>query len=375
MNSEPSHVLVDRLLAELAASRPFTRAVLSGTARGQTNPFRRAELRPVELKGREHVQVTLLTETQAFTYNHPIDELDQVGERLSQAWANGHLEAGSDVLQLRLTKKGALLEHRASGAARASGTASRSHDRAKERLLPVDHPAYRALGVSDERGVKPSRADKVRQVEEFVRLLIHHIDDAARAGRLPRDRGLRLVDLGCGNAYLTFAAAAVFRERGISVERFLGVDIKEQARARNTSIAAELGYPEMVFAAAEIADADLDAALGGSVDVVLALHACDTATDEALIAAVTRNADYIAVVPCCQAELYRQLGDASMPEPWRLLWDHPLHRRDLARATRATETCTDAPAALALLLHRQRAGAGALDGAHGRLVHAGVPSG
>ena len=144
-------------------------------------------------------------------------------------------------------------------------TPQRSHDQTKQRLLPEDHPVLRALGISDAQGrVKPSRQAKYRQVEEFLRALAAAIEDATRTGKLrtptPEDP-LRVVDLGCGNAYLTFAAHAWLSER-LPV-RLVGVDVKEQSRRHNTEVAEELGVAdELTFVAAGIRDVTLDGAAG-----------------------------------------------------------------------------------------------------------------
>ena len=187
-----------------------------------------------------------------------------------------------------MTKKGEALLHSAERAEQVAP--DRGHDQAKERLLPEDHPVLRALGISDAQGrVKPSRQAKYRQVEEFLRALSAAVEDATRTGKLRTptpEEPLRVVDLGCGNAYLTFAAHAWLREQ--MPVRLVGVDVKEQSRRHNTEVAERLGVAdELTFLAAGIRDV----ALEEQPDVVLALHACDTATDDALFRAVGWEAD------------------------------------------------------------------------------------
>src|SRR6478672_774390 len=126
--------------------------------------------------------------------------------------------------------------------------------------------------------MKPSRQAKYRQVEEFLRLLDASITDAVEKGHLRRpteDEPLRVVDLGCGNAYLTFAAQRFLTSvRGLPVV-VTGVDVKEQSREHNSKVASDLGV-DAQFVVGSISGARLDPA----PEVVLALHACDTATDE-----------------------------------------------------------------------------------------------
>jgi SAM-dependent methyltransferase len=170
--------------------------------------------------------------------------------------------------------------------------------------------------------VKRSRADKYHQVEEFVRLLDAAVRDARSAGRLGRDR-LRVVDLGCGNAYLTFATYQhLTAGLGLSVE-VIGVDVKDQARRHNTHVAEKLSWSADVhFVEGTIADAEVEP----PVDITLALHACDTATDDALARGVGWKSELILAAPCCHHDIQRQLRTATPPAPYGLITRHGLLR-------------------------------------------------
>jgi SAM-dependent methyltransferase len=188
-----------------------------------------------------------------------------------------------------------------------------------------------AIGIADHQGrVKPSRQAKYRQVEEFLRILAAAVDDALETGKVSAPTSaapLRIVDLGCGNAYLTFTAFAYLtRTRGLPA-RMVGVDVRPQSRQRNAELSAELGYDqELTFVAGTIADAQT----AETPDVVLALHACDTATDEALARAVRWQAPLLLAAPCCHHDLQRQLRTATPPEPYRLVLQHGILRERLA---------------------------------------------
>jgi SAM-dependent methyltransferase len=144
--------------------------------------------------------------------------------------------------------------------------------------------------------------------------------------RLPERSPLRVVDLGCGNAYLTFAVYRYLTEaRGLSVD-LVGVDVRPQARDRNTRLAKELGVDDRVrFVAGTIADAPVDGA-----DVVVALHACDTASDDALACAVRWRAPLVLVAPCCHHDLQRQLRATRPPAPYAPLARHGILRERFA---------------------------------------------
>jgi SAM-dependent methyltransferase len=289
------------------------------------------ELRYVDLKAGRRLQVTAYDDTQALTSNHE-DPRVALDELLAMPFANWHVDTTTATHQLRVTKKGEALLH--SGPSQQA-TPQRSHDQAKDRLLPEDHPVLRALGISDQQGrIKPSRQAKYRQVEEFVRALSVAVEDATSSGTLRTptpEAPLQVVDLGCGNAYLTFAAHAWLSER--MPVRLVGVDVKEQSRRHSTEIAETLGVgDEVSFVAAGIRDVTLD----DRPDVVLALHACDTATDDALARAVGWEAELVLAAPCCHHDISAQLRQVPAPVGYASL------TRDGILRERWADTLTDA---------------------------------
>jgi len=312
----------------------LVRAVASGRRRGEERPpWRRVDLRYVELKAGLRLQVTSYDERQAHTRNvAPGMEAEKaLDELLATPFGNWHVDTADAHLQLRVTKKGDALLHTRGREGEAAPTGGQPHDRTKRRLLDPTDPVLHAIGISDHRGqVKPSRHAKYRQVEEFLRILDATVDSALTAGRLPTpdaDKPLRVVDLGCGNAYLTFAAFAYLtRVRGLPV-RMVGIDVRPQSRRHNAELAAELGFDQdLTFVEGTIAEADP----GERPDVVLALHACDTATDEALARAVRWQAPVVLAAPCCHHDLQRQLRAAEPPAPYRLVLQHGILRERLA---------------------------------------------
>ena len=135
-----------------------------------------------------------------------------------------------------------------------------------------------------------------------------------------------MVDLGCGNAYLTFAAYRYLADRGAKVQ-VVGVDVREDQRVRNTAVAAELGCAgDVTFVAGTIADASV----AESPDLVLALHACDTATDQALARAVRWNAQWVLAAPCCHHDIAAQLKGHPAPAPYGEITRQPILRERFA---------------------------------------------
>ncbi|MDF1606014.1 SAM-dependent methyltransferase [Nocardioides sp. YIM 152315] len=331
--AEPLLRELNRLRGLVLDPEVLVKAVASGHQRGEEPSWRRAELRYVDLKAGRHLQVTTYDRTQAFTRNHSVgdDARDAVDALLDEPFGSWHVDTTTQSHQLRVTKKLEAVVHTTDRAEPVE--AEREHDRDKQRLLPEDDPVFVALGISDAEGrLKPSRQAKYRQVEEFLRLLDSSITDALEKGHLRRptdDDPLRIVDLGCGNAYLTFAAERYLTGvRGLPV-RLTGVDVKEQSREHNAQVAGELGVSagqNTHFVVGTIGGVALDPA----PEVVLALHACDTATDEALAQAVGWDAQLVLAAPCCHHDIAAQLRKAPTPAPYAVLTRHGILRERLA---------------------------------------------
>jgi len=215
--------------------------------------------------------------------------------------------------------------------------APRRHDRQKRYLLPEGTPVpfLVELGVMTADGtVRKSRYDKFRQVNRFLEL----VDDVVPS--LRPDGRLRVVDFGCGKSYLTFAIHHLLSEvRGRDVD-IVGLDLKADVIEACAVFAERAGLAGVRFEQGDIAGFDADA----GVDLVVSLHACDTATDAALAQAIRWQADAILAVPCCQKEAYRQLESALLA---------PLLRHGLAKE-RFAALVTDTLRAQLLELHGYR---------------------
>jgi SAM-dependent methyltransferase len=304
----------------------LVRALGSGRRRGHDQPqYQRVELRYVDLKGHRHLQITEYDERQAHTRNLAAgpDAAKVVDELLDASYGSWHVETTTETLRLRYTKKGKELLHRQDGG-REQET---GHDRVKQRALAPDAPFLIELGISDHLGrVKPSRQSKYKQIDEFCKLLAPALDEAVAAGRIATGRPLQVVDLGCGNAYLTLAAYHLLTEAGHDV-RMTGVDRNPQARTRNTRRVEALGWQDHLrFVDATIQDAVLDV----RPDVVLALHACDTATDDALARAVGWEAPLVLAAPCCHHDIQKQLKSVTPPAPYALMTRYGIVRERFA---------------------------------------------
>ncbi|MER7167620.1 SAM-dependent methyltransferase [Micromonospora sp. NPDC000207] len=323
---------LDAALTEVRAlllDPALTRAVAAGRRRGQRPSVVRAELRPVTLKAGTRLQIATSDGDRPFTRNvTPGAEADAaVDALLAEPFGNWHVETVDATVQLRVTKSGEAQVHRARTA--RTPVEPGGHDRVKEYLLDPGDPIFAEIGGS---------AAKRRQVDAFLRAL---------AATLPDDLTgpLRVVDLGCGNAYLTFAAYRYLSRRGLDVH-LVGVDVRPDQRRRNTDLAGRLGWADRVtFVAGTIADAVVDPA----PDLVLALHACDTATDEALARSLRWGARWVLAAPCCHHDLAAQLRTRPAPGAYDLLTRQGILRERFA------DVLTDALRAALLRLHGYRA--------------------
>jgi len=345
--AEPLASALTRLRGLVLDDTVLVRAVAAGRQKSRTPTWRRVELRYVDLKAGRRLQVTAYDDTQAHTSNHEPGPAarEAVDGLLDEAFGNWHVETTTETHQLRVTKKLEAMVHVAPRSEPAPDADARSHDRKKPRLLPEDHPVLRAVGIADHAGrVKPTRQAKYRQVDEFLRSLDAVVTPALESGLLRTPTGdepLRVVDLGCGNAYLTFAAHAFLSDiRGLPVQ-LLGVDRQPQLVARNQEIADEIGVGDALrFMPGDIGSAEVEQ----RPDVVLALHACDTATDDALARAVTWEAPLVLAAPCCHHDVAAQLRSTAAPAPYSSL------TRDGILRERFADTLTDAVRASVLRL-------------------------
>jgi SAM-dependent methyltransferase len=176
-------------------------------------------------------------------------------------------------------------------------------------------------------------ADKLRQIQRFVEILGHCVD-----GSPLRDRkACRVLDMGAGKGYLTFATAEFFRCRGVRAE-VTGVEARGDLVEATNRAAAETGFETLRFVRGTIAEAEVE----GEIDLLIALHACDTATDDALARGVAAGASLILASPCCHKEV-------------RTHWRPPEVLRDVLShgilAERESEIVTDAVRALLLEMH------------------------
>ena len=299
----------------------LVRVVLSGRRRNMSVPFERIDIRPVSIKGGLSLQISQNDGRVTTTKNVEAKDFDAKAY-LEMGYANILVEHTSGALTIRITKKGEAQVHEEKGAREQN----LEHDRKKSRLLDASDPFLIEVGISDADGrVKPTKSDKYLQVEEFLRLLVPTLNAAIESKHIEKpstEKPLVIADLGCGNAYLTFAVHQYLKSIEMPVH-VIGIDIRPESLKRNNDIAKILKIEKSIEFKAEA----IDQTSLTSCDIAIALHACDTATDDAIAWAVTGGAKLLLIAPCCQHDLQTQMK--SVPEPWSVLTKHGLMKERL----------------------------------------------
>ena len=279
----------------------------------------RISLRPVAIGGVKRYQAETVDEGRTQVKNFDADGVAAgLEEIIAQKGARElHLMTAAGDLHVRVTKKGHVLVSRSAAMKREARV--QPHDRVKK--LPLtsfeSEALLRAIGVTDGEGrVRASMRGKYDQVNEFLKVVSETLPPAAAdAAEPPR---LTVVDCGCGKAYLTFALYFYLtRAMGYGDVQVIGVDRRADVIASARRIAEELDVVEGVrFEESDLAAFDLPAEPAAAPLMVVSLHACDTATDEALAKAVEWKARWILSAPCCQHELQKTVGpESNVREP------------------------------------------------------------
>jgi len=288
----------------------------------------RSIVRPVRLKNGLHYQLEHRRNNQATHENlAPEAAAVRIVELMSGHYRQALFKTGQADVQLLISKKGkAAMLRKPPTASGKSETLD--HNRAKQRIVGEGEPVpfLVELGIMTPEGkVHAQKQDKYRQINRFLEMVSDVLD------ALPKDRPLRIVDFGCGKSYLTFALYHLLVVKHRLDVSIIGLDLKADVIALCTSLAERLGYNGLRFLYGDIAEYEgLDRA-----DMVVTLHACDTATDAALVKAVRWGASVILSVPCCQHELFGQVSSDTLSP---LLSQGILKERFAALATDAVRS-------------------------------------
>ena len=260
------------------------------------------KVRPVMLGGKLVFQISSFVGKQVLHEN--LDEQEAVellADRMTENFKQLEIETASWFAVALVSKKGKVTIKRKQRTMDAAKKIQLDHNRAKRYILEEGRtvPFLVDLGVQTPEGkILHSRYDKFRQINRFLEF----IEDIVPI--LPKDRQIHIIDFGCGKSYLTFAMYYYLHTlRGLDI-RITGLDLKADVIANCNRLAQKYGYSQLEFLHGDIAD------YTGceKVDMVVTLHACDTATDFALYKAMRWQAKVILSVPCCQHEVNGQIA-------------------------------------------------------------------
>ncbi len=267
-------------------------------------------MRPVEIGGEKKFQAEMTDDKFVQVKNLSINQAAEgLEEIIAQRGARDlHLMTAKGDLHIRVTRKGKVTVSRSAEMDRV--VTVQPHDRVKK--LPLTsfdaEPFLSAAGITDGEGrIKASMRGKYDQVNEFLKV----VKEALSSWKAQDDKPFVLVDCGCGKAYLTIAAYLFLtRSLGIKNVRVIGIDRRDDVVSSARKIAKNLDIDgDVAFIEADIATISEKELGVPRADMVVSLHACDTATDEALAKAVEWKARFILCAPCCQHELQKTLAD------------------------------------------------------------------
>jgi hypothetical protein len=305
MTVSPQEDFIARLEASVHDGT-FARLTL-GKPRSDDPTLQKIIIRPVTLKSGAHLSFVWRHDRRDITKNlTPEEGVREISRLIGTQFHSAHLATTRQGAQLEFNKKGEPRLHL--GRTTAALSPDTAHDRTKTRLLPADAQDWLlALGVTNPAGVvREGMADKHRQIHKFSEVLSHLVENAPLAS----DRPIEITDMGCGKGYLTFATHDYFDRVLQRSSRVCGVESRPELVALCNQIAHDTDRPKLSFIGGTIQNAELPAP-----DVLIALHACDTATDDAIARGIKTDATLIVVSPCCQKELRPQLRAAPVLAP------------------------------------------------------------
>lgn len=301
-----------------------------GKFRGPESDGRRILIRQVTLKDIPHLTFVTHQPTRDITDNFPIAEgLEKIRGQLGDPYLSAHLFTSAGDVQLEFSRKGKSRIRRS--APTRTAPVSAEHDRSKRRWIDPARPFLQRLGITDAgHRVFPSMNAKWRQINHFIEIFAGALKDSPLADQ----EELSVVDFGCGKGYLTFALHDYLTHTLGRQAKVRGIEIRPDLVDFCRRAAGDAHLAGLTFECGDLTRNEVTA-----TDVLIALHACDTATDEAIALGLERGAQILLCAPCCHKEIRPQL---IAPEPLRPLLRHGIH------AAQEAEMITDSLRALVL---------------------------
>jgi hypothetical protein len=304
----PSSAESQELLVALQTSldrQEFVRLTLSGY-QGEEAGLNSLLVQLVKLKAGLKLAFTYRYATKEIAKNLPIDAAKStLAELIGQQFMNARLFTAQCDYQLTVNRRGQprLIQSKPTFA-NSQASQPKAHDRQKQYLIQPQQNAYlRALGITNAQGeIIRTREAKFKQINKFIEI----IDSLYRNSDLINCESMTVVDMGSGKGYLTFAVYDFFNCTVNKTVYVKGIELRQELVDVCNGIAQQAAFAELNFLPGTIA-----AAAQQTMDIAIALHACDTATDDAIIASIQAGASIIVLAPCCHKQIRREMNDAA----------------------------------------------------------------
>lgn len=293
--------ILEKCFADVFVDGQLVRMIFSNK-RKKLLEYNKVTIRPVKIGGELQYQVEYTFDKKVIHENLTSDAvLGKAISLVTDDFKQVNIFTTTEDIQILASKPTKPEKARITRKTATRGLPTLDHNKTKQYVIPDGVPCdfLIHLGVMDESGkVIHRHYSKFRQINRYLEI----VEDVFPY--LPSDKQLKIIDFGCGKAYLTFALYYYLRVMKHRDVKIIGLDLKKDVIAFCSKVAADLGYDGLEFLMGDIADYTNDHA-----DMVVTLHACDTATDYALINAVSWNTRVILSVPCCQHELFSQIDN------------------------------------------------------------------
>lgn len=255
---------------------------------------------PVNIKNKNKLSFTYRYQTKDQVKNYDIEKaLEYLFELIGHSFLQAQLQTTSEAHQLLISKKGksTLISSKSN-----NNPPSKAHDKEKNYLIKSENNKYlQMLGVCDNNGrVKDKQQDKYKQINRYVELM------SSWLSKLDPSNTWHIVDMGSGKGYLTFALYDYLTNSLKQNIKMIGVELRPELVTLCMEISEACGFNGLEFVSKDISDFESD-----EIDVLIALHACDTATDSAIFKGIRSNANLIVCAPCCHKQVRRDMKERS----------------------------------------------------------------
>ncbi len=292
-------------LKENLAANTFIKLILSRPSGAEVDLLR-IMARQVVIKAEQNLSFVYSYKTRDITKNFSLTEgIALITELLGNSFRNANLFTSAEEFQINFSKKGKPLLHR--NKSTQSAAPSQEHNREKQRYLELDRPFLTELGVTNEqRQLIPAMSRKWKQINKFAELFQH----ALIASPLINQNEIHVVDFGSGKGYLTFALHDYLRNILDLDARVTGVELRDELVKLCNNAITKLNIEALHFYQGDVRSWQPE-----TIDVMIALHACDTATDYAIHMGIRSNASIIMCAPCCHKQIRPQMRNPAVLQP------------------------------------------------------------